>query len=65
MGGRYNIHKDWTRVAYLSVVMDLYNREIIGYSLSKSVDTELIKRALQMHCKTLCFIAIVANRIIK
>jgi len=32
--------------AYLSVVMDLFNREIIGYSLSKNVDTELVKRAL-------------------
>ena len=31
---------------YLSVVMDLYNREIIGYDISKKVDTELAKRAL-------------------
>ena len=30
---------------YLSVVMDLYNREIIGYSISKSLDAELVKRA--------------------
>lgn len=32
--------------AYLSIVMDLFNREIIGYSLSKSVDTDLVRRAL-------------------
>jgi len=32
--------------AYLSIVMDLFNREIIGYSLSKSVDTDLVMRAL-------------------
>ena len=31
---------------YLAVVIDLYNREIIGYSLSKSIDSELVKRAL-------------------
>lgn len=32
--------------AYLAIVMDLHNREIVGYSLSKSIDTELVKRAL-------------------
>ena len=31
---------------YLAIVMDLYNREIIGYAISKSIDTELAKRAL-------------------
>lgn len=31
---------------YLAVVMDLFNREIIGYSLSKKIDTELVKGAL-------------------
>ena len=31
---------------YLAAVMDLYNREVIGYSISKSIDTELVKRAL-------------------
>ncbi len=31
---------------YLAAVMDLYNREIIGYSVSKKCDTELVKRAL-------------------
>jgi len=31
---------------YLAVVIDLYNREIIGYSISKKCDTELVKRAL-------------------
>jgi len=31
---------------YLAVVMDLYNREIIGYCISKNIDTELVKRAL-------------------
>ncbi|MGL4484099.1 MAG: IS3 family transposase [Anaerovoracaceae bacterium] len=31
---------------YLAVVMDLFNREIIGYSVSKNIDTELAKRAL-------------------
>lgn len=30
---------------YLAVVMDLYNREIIGYSTSKNIDTELVLRA--------------------
>jgi transposase InsO family protein len=31
---------------YLAVVMDLYNREIIGYSVSKRIDTELVLRAV-------------------
>jgi transposase InsO family protein len=31
---------------YLAAVMDLYNREIIGYSISKNIDSELTKNAL-------------------
>jgi transposase InsO family protein len=31
---------------YLAVVMDLYNREVIGYATSRKIDTELVKRAL-------------------
>lgn len=31
---------------YLATVIDLYNREIIGYSLSKKIDAELAKRTL-------------------
>ncbi len=31
---------------YLAVVMDLYNREVVGYSVSKKIDTELAKAAL-------------------
>jgi len=31
---------------YLSVVIDLFNREVIGYAISKKVNTELVKRAL-------------------
>ena len=31
---------------YLAAVMDLYNREVIGYSISRNIDTELACRAL-------------------
>lgn len=31
---------------YLAAVMDLYNREIIGYSVSRSIDTDLACNAL-------------------
>jgi len=31
---------------YLAIVIDLYNREVIGYSISKRIDTELVKCAL-------------------
>lgn len=31
---------------YLAVVMDLYNREVVGYSISQRIDSELVKRAL-------------------
>jgi putative transposase len=32
------------------IVMDLFNREIIGWSVSKIISTELIKRALGNAC---------------
>ena len=31
---------------YLAVVMDLFNREIIGYDIGKKIDTQLVKNAL-------------------
>ena len=31
---------------YLAAVIDLYNREVIGYVVSKRIDTELVKQAL-------------------
>lgn len=31
---------------YLSIVMDLFNREIVGYSVSKRINTELVKESL-------------------
>ena len=31
---------------YLAVVIDLYNRDIVGYEISKQIDSELVKRAL-------------------
>jgi transposase InsO family protein len=31
---------------YLAAVIDLYNREIIGYSTRKNMDTELVKQAI-------------------
>ena len=31
---------------YLAAVIDLYNREIVGYSISKTIDSELTKAAL-------------------
>ena len=31
---------------YLAAAIDLYNREVIGYTVSKQIDTELVKRAL-------------------
>ncbi|GLS91791.1 hypothetical protein GCM10007916_28610 [Psychromonas marina] len=33
---------------YLAVVMDLYSREVIGWSLSKRMTVDLVERALQM-----------------
>lgn len=31
---------------YLAVVLDLFNKEVIGYAISKNIDTELVKNAL-------------------
>ena len=31
---------------YLAIVMDLYNREIIGYEIGEKIDAELVQRAL-------------------
>jgi len=36
-------HQGWS---YLATVMDLANREIVGYALSKTPDTKLVKKAL-------------------
>jgi len=36
---------------YLAVVMDLFNREIIGWSISKSLETSIVLDALQMAMK--------------
>ncbi|MCR5694719.1 MAG: IS3 family transposase [Clostridia bacterium] len=36
-------NKGWV---YLAVVMDLYNREVVGYETGRTIDTELVKRAL-------------------
>jgi len=33
---------------YLAIVMDLYSRRIVGWSLSKNLKTELVERALVM-----------------
>ncbi|TEW56083.1 IS3 family transposase [Psychromonas sp. RZ22] len=33
---------------YLAVVMDLYSRKVIGWSLSKRMTVDLVERALQM-----------------
>lgn len=34
------------RFLYLAVVLDLYNREVVGWSMSKSLETELVLDAL-------------------
>lgn len=31
---------------YLAAIIDLYNREVIGYAVSKNINTELVKNAL-------------------
>ncbi len=36
---------------YLAVVMDLFNREIIGWSISKTLETSIVLDALQMAMK--------------
>ena len=33
-------------MGYLTAVMDLYNREVVGDSISKKIDTELVKQDL-------------------
>ena len=37
---------------YLSVVMDLFNREIVGWSMSSSLHTDLVLKSLEMAMKT-------------
>jgi len=38
--------------AYLTVVLDLYARKVIGWAISNSPDSELTKKALRMAFKT-------------
>ena len=33
---------------YLAVVMDLYSRRVVGWSISKRMTVDLVERALQM-----------------
>ena len=33
---------------YLAIVMDLYSRRIVGWSISKRMTVDLVERALQM-----------------
>ena len=33
---------------YLAVVLDLYNREVVGWSIGQSLETSLVLRALDM-----------------
>ncbi|EBV7177926.1 TPA: IS3 family transposase [Salmonella enterica subsp. enterica serovar Birkenhead] len=40
------------RWCYLAVVMDLFARKVIGWSLSANADTALISSALRMACET-------------
>lgn len=47
MAGDITYIKTQTGWTYLSIVMDLFNREIIGYSISKNIDTELVKSDLE------------------
>ena len=37
-----------SRFIYLAVVMDLYNREIVGWSMSQSLNSEIVVQALKM-----------------
>jgi len=37
---------------YLAVIIDAYSRKVIGYCLSKNIDTDLVLEALQMALKT-------------
>ncbi len=36
---------------YLAVVIDLFNREVVGWSIGKSLETRLVLKALQMAIK--------------
>lgn len=38
---------------YLAVVLDLYNREVVGWSMSRSLDTSIVLRALEGAMKKL------------
>ena len=37
---------------YLAVILDLFSRRVIGYSISKKIDGELTLNALKMACET-------------
>lgn len=42
----YHLHQKRLGWVYLLFVMDLYNREIVGYYVSKDECTELVKRSI-------------------
>ena len=49
MSPTFGLAKKWT---YLSVVLDLYTRKVIGWAISSSPNSQLTKKALRMTFKS-------------
>ena len=48
MGGRYDLHLTAEGWLYLAVVLDLYSRKVVGWSMSSEMKTDWVLDALNM-----------------
>lgn len=48
MSSRCDVSQNKPDWVYLAIVMDLYSRRIIGWSVHKRMTVDLVERALQM-----------------
>ena len=53
MGRRYRLHQNHIGWVYLSVVIDLFNREVVGFSISKNPDSQLTMRTMVSRNKSI------------
>ncbi len=48
VGGRHHVHRTLEGWLYLAVVLDLFTRKVVGWSMSERIDSRLAVDALEM-----------------
>src|SRR5690606_33459868 len=50
MGGGYHLHSDQEGWLYLAVLLDLFSRAVVGWSMQNRMTTALVMEAWKMAC---------------